>query len=128
MELTGLFLLRPVAKVLNKHFGKKKDGKIVYDVSKDRTILEKNLASMNKLKVVLEANAEICGKLDGLIADYEYSSPKKSKEALKIDKRIGEHLEDIELRANKSDKNGDFTEINGLIKKIKIAIAERSGI
>jgi len=106
-------------------FRKKKGGKVVEAVAEDKAVIQKNLISINKLKVVLDFNAEACGKLDELKSLYEFAPPKDSVDTLKTDKRIAGYLEDIELCAKRAEKGGDFTEIDGLIKKVKVAIAER---
>jgi len=121
---TGLILVRPLVGVASAAAGKK-GGKTVKAVSKDKELLKENIATIEKLKIIFENNAEICDKLNDIKSAYEFVSPKKSKETASVDKRIGGYLEDIELCAKKSEKNDDFTEIETLIKKIRIALAER---
>jgi len=120
----GLFLARPLVGAASMAAGKK-GGKTVKAVSKDKELVKENIATIDKLKIIFETNTEICDKLNEIKSAYEFASPKKSKETASVDKRIGGYLEDIELCAKKSEKNDDFTEIETLIKKIRIAIAER---
>ena len=102
-----------------------KSKKVAGSVAADKAEIQKNVVFINKLKIILEFSVEICGKLDELKAAYEFVSPKASGETLKTDKRIGGYLEEIEICSKKAEKNGDFTEIEGLLKKIRITIAER---
>ena len=105
-------------------FGKKKVSPADI-LAEDRAVIQKNLVAVNRLKISLETNADTCAKLNEIASDYEFVSPKGAEEILNIDKRIGTYLDDIELIAKRSERNRDFTEIDGLIRKIRIAVAER---
>jgi hypothetical protein len=107
-------------------FGKKKAMKKMMRTTQDQNgVIQSSLKKIKALNIKFEGQPAIVEALNGLYNQYGNMTANGKPESIKADEQISSALSDIELCVKKSEKSGDLTEIESLIKKIKILIAER---
>ncbi|GHV01687.1 hypothetical protein FACS1894211_11870 [Clostridia bacterium] len=104
-------------------FWKKKEGDEA--VLRDREIVEENVKRLDVVAAWLEALPNAAARVKALTEAYRYVSPFGTDAAHKADSKIADRIDDMKLAAQKAVKNGETTEIDELIQRIKILIRER---
>jgi len=107
-------------------FHKKPKGEKVNDkaVLGDAEIIADNVKAL-RIAAVKLAGSDYSNKITELADSYQYVSPKESGETKSKDKKIGDRIGDIECAIVKAVRTKDYSEIDDLIQKIKVLVAER---
>jgi len=105
-------------------FNKKKKAMLLASTEQNDTV-QASLKKIKVLQVKYEGKTEVTDLLTEIYNQYSNAHLEGTESQIKSDKGIANALDDIELCAKKSEKTNDYTEILGLIKNIKILLAER---
>ena len=97
-------------------------------VLQNKAQIERNVRTLYVVLAQLEGNKEIADKLKDLAEAYKYASPFGAPDAAKADGKIADRIDDMKAAAVKAADNKDFGEIENLIRRIKVLIAERGVI
>jgi CO dehydrogenase/acetyl-CoA synthase gamma subunit (corrinoid Fe-S protein) len=104
---------------------RKKNKTTVADIARDREVIAANIKSLERIRLIYAANKDASDALAKIADEYKFVSPKESFDTLKIDEKITRFIDDIEVIAKKTEKSNNNTELLEIIKKIRLAIAER---
>jgi len=88
-------------------------------------IIQDSLKKIKMLKIKFEENEAVRDALSGIYNQYGNITANGKHETVKADKRIASLLDDVDLCAKKLEKTGDTSEVEALVKKVRMAIAER---
>lgn len=94
-------------------------------VARDKALIDDNVKALGVVAVQLESSPDYVEKIKDIIAKYEYVSPRQSAETIDADKKIADRIGDLRIIASKMIKDKRCDEIDEIIQKIKILIAER---
>lgn len=106
-------------------FKKRKENKMLGTTQEQNEMIQASLKKIKALKIKLEGQTAVCEALNGIYNKYSNVTANGKPQSINADRAVADILGDIELCVKKSEKINDYSEIDGLIKKIRIALAER---
>jgi len=87
--------------------------------------IKENVKQLKVVAVKLENNKEYADKVLELAESYQYATPKKDDLTYAKEKKIASKIGDMHVAVAKATKTSQYDEIDDLLLKIKVLIAER---
>jgi len=104
-------------------FGNKTKGDA--SVLKDSEIIAENVKQLRVVAVKFSECKECASKVTALAETYQYVSPKENKDTIAKDKKIADRIGDLQVAVTKVLKTKQCDEVDDIVQKIKVLIAER---